>query len=891
MSRGNIPTVTFNAGLVSPLALARVDVARTRFAAEIQTNWAPRVIGPMSLRNGLGYLGTTKENLKTYPLEFVFAALDTAIIEMIGDDVTMRVRVDDEIIERESVLTTINEGDFDATGSWTLTNSGGATSSIAGGVLTLSAVALGSRAVAEQSVAIDAADENTEHGLRILVNNGPVGFQIGSASGRSDIFPPSLLGTGTHSLGFTPGVGPVFVQFTSTERRAIIVESAQIEAAGDIELPIPWDTDALEVLRFAQSGDVIYIADKGFQQRKIERRSGNSWSIVLYQPVDGPFRPNASADLLLTPTATSGNITLEASQPFFTDGLIGSLIRLFQNAQERTSDVGDEDTFTETIRVTGVGDARTFSLTIAGTWVGTLTLQRSFDSADAGFADVSTYVANTSTTFNDGFDNSIAWYRIGFKAGDYTSGTATLTLSYPGGGGAGIVRITDVTDADTALAEVLSPLSSLNGTRDWKEGDWSNKYGFPSAVRLFEGRLWWFGQDREWGSISDAFESFDIEQVGDSGPINRSIGYGPVETINWALDLQRLLLGTALSEPSIRSTAFDQPLSPTNFSVKDASTQGSANIQAIKVDNRGVYVQASKRHLYQLLYSVDDQDYSSNDLTALLPDLDSDFVQVAVQRKPDTRIHAVRDDGKVLILVMEPKEEVVCFYMVETDGFVERVAVLPGTPENKVYYYIRRIINGQTVRYVEKFSLTSECQGGEISKLADAFILYTGSATTTIGGLSHLEGRNVVVWGNGRDLGTYPVISAQIAAITEPVTQAVVGLSYQALFKSAKLAYGAQLGTALNQKKRIDHVGLILHNTHSRGVEHSGRDFDHMEPMPTTYKGQAINPNQVYADIDFPMTPTNGSWDEDARIYLRATAPRPATILGLAIGMQAIDKG
>ena len=42
--------LAFNRGRISRLALARTDFARTQFSAEIQTNWMPRALGSMMLR-------------------------------------------------------------------------------------------------------------------------------------------------------------------------------------------------------------------------------------------------------------------------------------------------------------------------------------------------------------------------------------------------------------------------------------------------------------------------------------------------------------------------------------------------------------------------------------------------------------------------------------------------------------------------------------------------------------------------------------------------------------------------------------------------------------------------------------------------------------------------
>ena len=64
MARENTALVAFNRGRVSQLALARTDIKRIALSAETMTNWVPRVLGSMSLRAGLGYLGSDLKTLR-----------------------------------------------------------------------------------------------------------------------------------------------------------------------------------------------------------------------------------------------------------------------------------------------------------------------------------------------------------------------------------------------------------------------------------------------------------------------------------------------------------------------------------------------------------------------------------------------------------------------------------------------------------------------------------------------------------------------------------------------------------------------------------------------------------------------------------------------------------
>lgn len=71
-----------------------------------------------------------------------------------------------------------------------------------------------------------------------------------------------------------------------------------------------------------------------------------------------------------------------------------------------------------------------FNLILTGTWVGTLTLQVRFEDDEATVYDMQTWTANPSPTKQTVFEpEQGAQYRLGFKAGEYTSGTANVRLS------------------------------------------------------------------------------------------------------------------------------------------------------------------------------------------------------------------------------------------------------------------------------------------------------------------------------------------------------------------------------------------------------------------------------------------------------------------------------
>jgi hypothetical protein len=84
-----------------------------------------------------------------------------------------------------------------------------------------------------------------------------------------------------------------------------------------------------------------------------------------------------------------------------------------------SASISAQNTFTDSIKLSGP-----FDLSISGTFVGTVTVQRSYD--NSSWKDVDTF---TSPTEDYGFQPEIAWYRAGIKTSEYTSGTAVVSLA------------------------------------------------------------------------------------------------------------------------------------------------------------------------------------------------------------------------------------------------------------------------------------------------------------------------------------------------------------------------------------------------------------------------------------------------------------------------------
>lgn len=743
--------------------------------------------------------------------------------------------------------------------------------------------------VAGVSQEVTTADPNIRHGIRIHVVRGSVFIKIGTTDGASDLMPERRLRTGYHHHGFIPTSGTFFVRIYTTANAHRYVGYVKIALAGDLVVESPWEAADLNIhsLRTTQRNDVIYAADGERPIHRIERWGATSWSVVEMLPDDGPFlSPNTNPNITITPSVRSGVGTLTANRSLFQDDHVKSLWRIIQNGQNGAGTLTGEDQFSSRIKVTGITAGRTFRIVITGTFSATIHLQRSVGNED-NWTDVTSYTTTQDVNFSDGFDNQIIYYRLGIKAGNYSSGTASVQLVYSGGATTGIARITEVTSETVAEMEVIQPFALASASSEWSEGAWSDYRGWPRAVAIAEGRLFATSGDLFWASASEAYESFKTGDLA-SDAIARSVATGEANTTLWLLNLARLLFGTTGSEVTVRSSNFDEPITNTNINVKDSSTYGSADVAAIKVDRQGVFVGRDGIRLYHFAYDVQIQDYSTSHLTRLHRNLGrpDGFKQLAIQRAPDTRIWARRGDGQVVPTLYDPKEGIAGFARMTTGGEddgIESSIVLSAEMEDQIHMIVRRTINGSERRYYEVLDPFYRESAAECNCL-DSYLRYEGAAVTVITGLDHLIGETVAVWANGGRHADCVVDGDGEITLNYAATPVVVGLGYTGLYQSAKLAYGGAKGTALNHLGRPTHIAFLLTDS-VRGAIEYGADFTTMDYLPD-------RDNDSYYDLapglwtgESEPHSMPGSHERDPRLCLRVRAPYPVTIQGIILGV------
>ena len=457
----------------------------------------------------------------------------------------------------------------------------------------------------------------------------------------------------------------------------------------------------------------------------------------------------------------------------------------------------------------------------------------------------------------------------------------------------GYAKITGVTDTTNATITIITALSSASATADWRLGSFSDTTGHPSSVTFFEQRLVFAGTSNEpqtlFFSRSGDYENMDANiggTIADDDAIIYTIASNQVNAIRFMTATRTLIVGTAGGEFTVSGGGTDVAITPTNILIKKQSNHGAANVDAISAGNATLFLQRAKRKIRELAYNFDVDGYLAPDMTILAEHItEGGITQMAYQQEPNQIVWMTRSDGELIGLTYQREQQVTAWHRQIFGGsfgsgnaVCESVAVIPtDDTEYQVYVIVKRTINSITRRYVEYLNNYDFTETDNTTfNFLDSQLEYSGSATTTITGLEHLEGQTVSILADG---STHPDKTVSSGAITldRSSTKVKVGLSYTSLLQTMRLDAGAANGTSQGKTKRIYDISLRLFE--SVGVE-VGPDLSNMERIP--FRSSADDMDTAIPvftgdkEIEF-----RGNYETDGFIFVRQTQPLPLTVLSL----------
>ncbi|MFC3126816.1 hypothetical protein ACFOD4_17260 [Pseudoroseomonas globiformis] len=138
---------------------------------------------------------------------------------------------------------------------------------------------------------------------------------------------------GLRHVAMLPGAAKLIgFEFSTEQTYLLALTHGRLQVfMGDAEvasLAAPWTAAMLDQIAWTQSADTLLLLHPDMQPQRITRTGHSAWSIAPWTWVARPFYRFAPPGVALTPSATTGSITLTSNTAFFVAGHVGTQLRV-----------------------------------------------------------------------------------------------------------------------------------------------------------------------------------------------------------------------------------------------------------------------------------------------------------------------------------------------------------------------------------------------------------------------------------------------------------------------------------------------------------------------------------------------------------------------------------
>lgn len=445
---------------------------------------------------------------------------------------------------------------------------------------------------------------------------------------------------------------------------------------------------------------------------------------------------------------------------------------------------------------------------------------------------------------------------------------------------------------------------ATTATADWRLGVWSDTTGYPAAVSFYGDRLFWGGvtsyPQRIDGSVVGDYENMeptsfatgsttDNTVIADDDALALTLNANDVNVIKAiGEDEQGLIVFTVGGEWIVRPSNQNEALTPTNVRATRSTAWGCSEPQPVRVGKPHIFAQRSGRKIRELAYVFADDGFKSPDLTIASEHITrGGVIAIAYQAQPQTIVWFVRADGVLVGMTYDREQEAIAWHKHTLGGsfgsgsaVVESIAVIPnptGTAD-QLWLIVKRTINGVTRRYVEYLTpIWDESIAQADAHFVDSGLKYSGAATATFSGLTHLEGQTVQILADGAVRPNATVASGSITLSRGTAEKAVIGLGYNSNMWTERLEAQIGSGTIQGRKKRLTEVTVRFWQTLGGQI---GPDASTLDTIIYRNAGDPMDSAPPLFDGDTDVT-WNGGYETEGRIYIRQNQPYPMTILAI----------
>ena len=575
----------------------------------------------------------------------------------------------------------------------------------------------------------------------------------------------------------------------------------------------PYSADDLPKLRFAQSADTMFIACGTKPVQVLKRLTDTSWTMTEFVPSPGYFDPTTMTDgVTVTPSATTGTVTLTASSGVFSSGQVGNWIELDQSVDSKT------ETLTQ-----GTGDGTSNSVLCGpegwkiithGTWEGTVSVEYSSDNVN--WKTLRTYTADDDFNASEsGTFDELTYVRI---SASITGGTVNADISNYPFTNRGTAKITAYTDSTHVTATVKDAFIDTSAADEWAFGSWSADYGYPSCVTFFQDRLCFAANDRKpymvWMSRTGDYYNFGTERVEGTLTDDSAVAVSFITRRDFRiLHLMAHSDLVVMTEGNEWIISGSETVTPTNVTPRVQTSRGTTDVTPTMIGGQIIFVQRHGKTVRDMQYNFGTDAYDGMDLSILAKHLTEtkQIMDSAYKQEPDYMMFFVLNDGTCACLTYVKEQNVYAWSTIKTQGYIQAVETVETVDGADVYFsVIRNDKDGNLTHFLEGLTWTTRSEDPMDYNLLDCmFEIMNDPASTTIH-IPALANYTVDVLADGRAIKGITLDSNGDAELEVPASIVLVGLRYESTWELPNIELQLQDGTLQGRRKKVAEVILRL---------------------------------------------------------------------------------
>lgn len=462
----------------------------------------------------------------------------------------------------------------------------------------------------------------------------------------------------------------------------------------------------------------------------------------------------------------------------------------------------------------------------------------------------------------------------------------------------GYVRITAVASGFSASADVLERLPNSVAAHEgyrWFAPDWTDTEGYPDRIHLHDGRLTFHRGNRSW--ITKPTDINSLEESGVAGDTDSALAFnitsqdGSLPQIEWVLSSSILIYGLRDSEFVVRGASVFDALAVDNLRARPKKQEGSAAHIPCVVDGGALMIGRSRKRLHFVAFDDESEGIEMREISRSASHLLAGQLQtIDFQRDPHRIAWMCDANGLLIGLTFNPEEKIFGWHRHPmTNGVVEDVACVgtDGDGTTDVYLIVRRTIDGETKRYVERLQDFFEPADEDNADATGAWFVdcglrYQGAPEKVISGLLHLKGQIVAAHANGRDVGRFTVSAGGTITLKNNATDVIVGLPIEGRVKTFSMELDTQAGSTVGLQKQSRHALVGMDHSAGGKLSINGGTF---EPLHQT--GGAADDEPIALRSGIFETDQECPDDDDLMLDLLLDSTMPFTLTMVGAHVQA----